>query len=268
MLVRETETKVMVDNSNNSGNGAGGDPAANGPATNPGVKDTPGAVTDPASPPGLAETHLNEAASDLAPVLIPKVLTPQERKQTPKVRKKAEGMIPVWLQLGIAKPGIAPGRDPKALLARYLVLVQLRVLVTLLHGLAEKASDTVLVGLSDIWKAVLAIYGTAQHMPGGDPSVTVALSQMQSVMSTGPRLKKSTKAALAKPIPHSKKGMAKALMAQATVVPPEGTAPAAQSTAPQAAGPAPVGTGNTSHPQPTPDGAANGAGGTPAAGGH
>ena len=223
----------MADTTNSS-NGA--EPAGR-PGGNP--LQNPGAAAGGNDPIVGADAGLTQTENALKPALLPGLLDPTVRKRTVRLGKKKESQIGPMLRQAVKKPGLAPGRDPVALLAEFTLVEQVKEVIPRLRGLSRLAEDTVLFRLSELWTAVLAIYGVAQHVLG-DTEVADLVAQMQLALATGPRKQKSVKAAIT-PIPHGKKALKAALIAHASAVQePGGSSSPVTPVTPSA--PAPAGT--------------------------
>src|SRR5579859_4866923 len=89
-----------------------GDPSST-PTSSPGTV-APTKAPAPSDPTSGAEARLTDLVTALVPFLTA-VLTPVERKATPKVKKKGESLMGVFFRLALKRPELAPGRDPQEL---------------------------------------------------------------------------------------------------------------------------------------------------------
>jgi len=227
---------------------------------NPGVNipGPGGSVAGAGDPFGVADAGLAQARSALQALLVP-TLSAAVRKHTPKLRKALEGLVGNWLDEAVAKPGIAPGRDPAALRDEWKLVLELKARVPELLGLARKIEDTILVRSAEVWTAVLAIYGVAGHVPD-DPKVRELFQKTAAALSPGPRKQTVKHAKLARPIPHGKKALHNLALANADGAPEVGT-PGSTVTPSSQAAPAPAGPVPASGAP-----ASNGNSGTPSSG--
>ena len=164
-----------------SNNPISGSPGGNSPAP----------VSDPV---GSGMDLLKQVLSVLAAVLMGPLANPS---RVVKVRRKAQHLIPVFLQLGIGNAAYAPvGEDLPALLESWDIVSKLLGLLGVVASLRKQIEGTILQREAEIWKAVMLVYALAQVNAKGDAAVAELVSQMAAALAVGPKAQRHVLAAI------------------------------------------------------------------------